>query len=163
MTNPAPAWQGPVITDSPIPRLLRARPAIVLERIARGGGATTWFHCHNQNQLDAIAAQLHPGSVVSFYFDDRIAYRHYTPQLHQQMLRIIAATGDLVVGQLAPDGLHIEVDYPATPNDLDEYTQTLGTHSHVYVGAFPGRDNDTTNAVTLTLPDLDGVTRAHPH
>jgi hypothetical protein len=163
MTKPAPAWQGRVITDSPVPRLLQTRPAIVLERIARGAGETQWYHCPDHAHLGAITTELRPGSVVSFYFDDRIAHRHYTPQLHQQMLDTIAHTRDVVVGQLALDGLHIEVDYIGTPGDLDEYTQTLGTHSQIYVGAFPARDNDDTNAVTLTLPDLDGITRAHPH
>jgi hypothetical protein len=28
---------------------------------------------------------------------------------------------------------------------------------------YPGRDNDGVNAVTLTLPDLDGTTRTHPY
>jgi hypothetical protein len=163
VSTPTPAWQGRIIIDSPVPRLLQDHPAIVLERIARGGGATSWYHCHDQNHLAAIIAELRPGSLVSFYFDDRIAYRRYTPQLHQQMLHTIAETGDVVVGQLTPDALHIDVHHPGSPGDLDEYTQTLGTHSRVYVGAFPAPDNDGIHAVTITLPDFDGITRTHPH
>jgi hypothetical protein len=58
------------------------------------------------------------------------------------------------------DGLRIEVDYPGY---LEEITRTLGNDSRIYVGSSPRRDNDGVNAVTLTLPDLDGITRAHPY
>lgn len=169
MTSPVPSWQGRVVTDSPVSRLLRTRQAVVLERIARGGGATDWYHCPDHAHLDAIITELRPGSVVSFYFDDRIALRLYTPELHQHMLQLMRSrrdagdSGEIVVGQLAADGLHIEVDYPSGPRDLEEFTQTLGAASRIYVGCFPGRDNDGVNAVTLTLPDLDGITRGHPH
>jgi hypothetical protein len=30
-------------------------------------------------------------------------------------------------------------------------------------GAFPGRDDDGERALTLPLPDADGVVRPHPH
>lgn len=169
MTSPVSSWQGRVVIDSPVPRLLRTRQAVVLERIARGGGATDWYHCPDHAHLDAITTELHPGSVVSFYFDDRIAHRLYTPWLHQQMLQLMRSlrdageTGEIVVGQLAADGLHIEVDFPSGPRDLEEFTRTLGADSQIYVGLFPGRDDDGVDAVTLTLPDLDGITRAHPH
>jgi hypothetical protein len=68
-------------------------------------------------------------------------------------------TGEIVVGRLAADGLHIEVDYPSGPGSLEEITRTLGTGCPIYVG----RDDDGVNAVTLTLPDRDGITRAHPY
>jgi hypothetical protein len=29
--------------------------------------------------------------------------------------------------------------------------------------AYPGRDNDGESAITLDLPDADGVVRRHPH
>lgn len=169
MTGPVPSWQGRVITGSPVPRLLRTRQAVVLERLARSAGATNWYHCPGRACLDAITTELSPGSLVSFYFDDRIARRLYTPGLHQQMLRLMRSlreagdSGEIVVGQLAADGLHIEVDYPSGPESLEEITRTLGTRSRIYVGRYPGRDNDGVDAVTLTLPDLDGITRAHPY
>ena len=169
MTSPVPSWLGRVVTGSPVPRLLGTRHAVVLERLARSAGAANWYHCRDHAHLDAIIGELHPGSLVSFYFDDRIAYRLYTPGLHQQMLQLMRSlrdagdSGEIVVGQLAADGLRIEVDYPSGPGDLGEITRTLGTRSRIYVGRYPGRDNDGVNAVTLTLPGLDGVTRAHPY
>jgi hypothetical protein len=94
----------------PDPQLLTAQSAVVLQRIARGGAATTWYRGLNQAHLDAITAQLSPGSVVSFHLDDRIAYRRYTLQLHQQLLNLIGSlqglpgeTGEIVVGHLAAD------------------------------------------------------------
>lgn len=46
--------------------------AIVLERIACGAGATRWYFCRNEDALRAIETELSPGSVVSFFFDERI-------------------------------------------------------------------------------------------
>jgi hypothetical protein len=166
----SPWWQGRTITDSPIPQLLTARPAIVVERIARGGGRTEWYRCLHQTHLAAITAQLSPGSIVSFYFDQRIAHRRYTPDLHRQIIDLMdrlralpGETGEIVFGQLGDDELHIQVDFPAGAEDLDELTSTLGTHSWIYYGPFPARDNDGVNAITLTLPDNDGIVRRHPH
>ncbi len=169
MTRPDRPWQGRIITDSPVPRLLRTRQAVVLERLARGGGATNWYHCPDQRHLAAITADLHPGSLVSFYFDDRITHSRYTANVHSRMLQLMRSlrdagdSGEIVLGQLAADGLHIHVDYPSGPEYLDNITQTLGSHSRIYFGPYPAPDNDGINAVTLTLPDLDGITRAHPH
>jgi hypothetical protein len=167
---PVPTSHGRTIADSPIPQLLAARAAIVLERIARGGGATQWYRCLDQTDLDAITSRLSPGSVVSFYFDDRIACRRYTAELHQQMLELMntlrglpGETGEIVVGRLAADELHIEVDLPDGPESLDDLIALLGSHSSLYYGRYPGRDNDGIHAVTLTLPDHDGILRAHPH
>jgi hypothetical protein len=95
---------------------------------------------------------------VSIYFDDRITHCRYNPDVHERMLHLMRRQrelgdgGEIVVGQLAADELHINVDYPSSPGYLDEVTQALGTDSRIDFGRFPGRDNDDTNAVTLTLP-----------
>ena len=47
--------------------------------------------------------------------------------------------------------------------DLAEFMSTVAPTSQVLFGAFPNRDNDGTRALTVTLPDLDGVVRSHPH
>jgi hypothetical protein len=170
MTDPHPSWQGRAVIDSPVPRLLRARPAIVLERIARGAGATNWYRCVDHSHLAALTAELNPGSVVSFYFDDRITNCRYTPTVREQMLQLMHTlrevhgdSGEIVVGHLAADQLHITIDFPSGPESLDEFTQALGTDAWIYFGPFPAPDNDGISAVTLTLPDSDGITRSHPH
>jgi DNA-binding NarL/FixJ family response regulator len=51
--------------------LARRPPALVLERIARGGGATRWFLLRKLDDLSRLCDELQPGSSVSVYFDDR--------------------------------------------------------------------------------------------
>lgn len=137
--------------------------AVVLERIARGGGATRWFVCHDRGALDAIAARLSPGSVVSFYFDDRIDERRFEPGLRSEVERIVRETGEAILAQLGPDSLELEIEYVTALSEFDEYAETLGSDSTLFVGTFPARDNDGVNAITVTIPDRDGVVRAHPH
>jgi hypothetical protein len=64
---------------TPVGKLLETSGAVVLERIARGGGATNWYSCSGQSQLEMIEARLLPGSVVSFYFDERIRLGPLSP------------------------------------------------------------------------------------
>jgi len=67
-------------------------------------------------------------------------------------------TGEIVVGHHADDDLQIEVDFPSGPETLNEVTATLSPGSWIYYGRYPGRDNDGTEAVTITLPDAPGGT-----
>ena len=61
-----------VIDSTAAPDLLvRQAPAVVLERIARGGGTTNRFLLRTPNDLEALSNRPRPGSCVSFYFDDR--------------------------------------------------------------------------------------------
>jgi hypothetical protein len=161
----ASSQPGCPVIDERVYELLRVSPsgAIVLERIARGGGATRWFACRNRAQLQSVVAELLPGSCVSFYFDDRISCRPFTSQVNEEILRIIRETGDAVVGQAGLDGVHLDMEIIAGPIELREYTDILGSRSKLYFGAFPARDNDGRRAVTLVLPDADGVIRTHPH
>jgi hypothetical protein len=43
--------------------------------------------------------------------------------------------------------------------DFDGFTSLR----QVFYGVFPPMDNDGKDAVTVTLPDLDGVVRDHPY
>ena len=147
---------------SVVPRAYSA-PSIVLQRIARGGGATDWFVCTSEAHLHEIAAWLSPGSVVSFYFDDRIKLRRYSMQVRQEILRIAGEDRACVVGTLNEDGYSLSVDYVAGPSEMAEFEQDLQGQRDVYFGPFPGRDNDGKSAITVVLPDKDGVVRAHPH
>ena len=47
--------------------------------------------------------------------------------------------------------------------DLAEAIDSFDAKSRVFYGEFPGRDNDGVNAVTMTVPDTDGVIRNYPH
>lgn len=55
-----------------------------------------------------------------------VTHCRYTPDVHEQMLHLIrrqgehGESGEIVVGQLATDDLHINVDYPSSPEYFDE-------------------------------------------
>jgi hypothetical protein len=136
---------------------------VVLERIAYGAGLVNWYVCAGEQEFDVIVEELSPGSVVSFYFDDRIALRAYTPQLRAEMLATIDRTGDVQVGFMPIDGIHLSMEVVGHPLEVDEVADTIGSRSVLYCGAFPARDDDGVNAITVTMPDKDGVVRAHPH
>jgi len=164
MSNPS---FSPLVHDAlattPIPALLNANGAVVVERIARGGGATKWYYCEDRQGLKAVESELSPGSAVSFYFDNRIQNAFYSPTVQSVVEKIIGETGEAVIGVLGVDKLHIDVDFMAGPNDLAEFTSRLDSSKRVFFGAFPARDNDGTGAVTIILPDTDGIVRSHPH
>lgn len=162
-TNPFKPIVHAALALTPIIDRLAATSAVILERIARGGGATKWYYCVDRNHLQSVETQLSPGSAVSFYFDDRMRSDFYSTELKSRVETIIAETGEAVVGVLCEDGMHINVEIIAGLHELAEFVSTLGPTSRVFYGAFPARDNDGIRAVTVVLPDADGVVRAHPH
>lgn len=148
---------------TPISRRIKSTGSIVLERIAKGGGATIWYFCGNESDLKAISSHISPGSAVSFYFDSSIKNGEWSERIQISIRDIILKSGDAVVGVLNGDNLHIDMEVITGPGDLADYVSTLPSGSRVYYGAFPPRGNDGENAVTLDLPDADGVIRSHPH
>jgi hypothetical protein len=143
--------------------LLRAHDAVVLERIAFGGGATNWFYCRDADHLARIEADLSPGSVVSFYFDGRIRDTRNAPAHKPEMERIITETGDVVIGFLRDDGHILDVEFVDNTHRLIEIINDLSSTTRVFYGQFPARDSDGVSAVTVVLPDADGTVRDHPH
>ncbi len=137
--------------------------AVVLERLTRAAGATRWYRVDELADLDRLASRLSPGSCVSFYFDERLAHRRYDPQVAQAILEVAAADGEAVVGAFATDGFEIDMDFIADSSELEQYARALAPGSMVFFGRFPGRDSDGDRAITLDLPDGDGIVRAHPH
>jgi hypothetical protein len=147
------------------PQLVVDAPAgaVVLERIARGAGATRWFRVGDERDLEQLAGRLSPGSAVSFYFDGRLASRVYDLSVGRRLLAIAAQDGDAVIGRLGDDQFEINVEFVSGPAELEEYASELPSGAEVIYGRFPGRDNDGLRAVTIDLPDRDGVVRPHPH
>ena len=137
-------------------------PAIVLERIARGGGATDWYVLREPGDIDALAARLKPGSCVSFYFDGRLTLGQLDGGARASVLAIAKRDGEAVIGATRSGEIGIEVDFPSSEAEVDEFV-TDHPDSTLMFGAFPGRDDDGERAITLTLPDADGVVRPHPH
>lgn len=143
-------------------RLLRSH-AVVLERIARGAGATRWYWLEGVADVDRLVGWLAPGSVVSFYFDGRIGRASSAAELRARCLEIVAASGGAVVGRLGVDGLEIRVEDVAGDASLSEFMADVDSDDVLFVGAFPAADDDGTDAITLVVPDADGIVRGHPH
>jgi hypothetical protein len=139
------------------------RNVVVLERLARSAGSTNWYVIRADTQLDDLAAKVSPGSSISLYFDRRVAHHPYDEERVREILEIARRDRDAVVGRLSPDGMTLEVDFVSNREELDEFTQWLSPGEDIYFGAFPGRDDDGVNSVTIDLPDTDGVVRQHPH
>jgi hypothetical protein len=153
------------IAKADVPQVLSSSPrgAVVLERVARGAGATNWFTVRTPQDLIGVASAFSPGSAVSFYFDERFHWHAYDGTIATEILAIAERDGDAVVGRLAADGISVEVEYVASETELNEFVMTLRSGEEVLVGAFPARDNDGERAITVDLPDRDGIVRAHPH
>lgn len=152
------------IEATAVPELLgRPNGAVVLERIARGAGATRWYRLRDFEQLRSLTKRLSPGSSVSFYFDDRVRAQEYGGEVREGILRIAESDGDAVVGTLKADAIELDVEFIAGPSELEEYAESLTPGARVFYGPFPARDNDGEFAVTFDLPDSDGIVRQHPH
>lgn len=151
------------IAATPVRELVAAREAVVLERIARGAGATNWYYCRSAEQLDVVIERLRPGSVVSFYFDGRVGKISDIASLARRVEDVVASSRECVVAALAVGESRLSVDFVNGLQDLSEFLEDHSSSSVFFAGEFPGRDNDGYNAVTFTVPDEDGVVRGHPH
>lgn len=146
-----------------IPALLEKGNAVVLERLAYGAGSTNWYYCHDQFQLRTVADYLSPGSVVSFYFDGRIQCSMHLPQVSSIVQNMIAQTGEAIVGVLNGDGVHVDIEIITGNDELKAFASGVAPGSRMFYGVFPARDNDGIRAVTVTLPDKNGIVRHFPH
>ena len=164
-TVPYSAYAARAIRGSAAERLLISSPreVVVLERLARSAGSTNWYVIQDREQLDDLATKVSPGSTISFYFDGRVARRRNDELSTREIIQIATRHRDAVVGRMGPDGMTLVVDFVSNEEELDDFTKGLKDGGDLFFGAFPGRDNDGTNAVTFDLPDADGIVRAHPH
>lgn len=153
----------PIGLEALVGSQLRDRPAVVLERIARGGGATNWWYLRRPPDLDEVLSRVRPGSVVSFYFDGRMPVLPLDEETPQQIGAILDRAGECVVGWVVPGTAAVEVDFLTTRAEVAEFICSAPADAELLFGPFPARDNDGVNAFTVTLPDADGVVRAHPH
>lgn len=136
---------------------------MVLERIARGAGSTRWYRVTKTSDLESLYKRLAPASIVSFYFDERFASIEWGDEAIVRVLDLVAARGEAVVGSLCADDLELSVQFVAGANELNEFAEGLVLGAQLFVGEFPAADNDGYDAVTVALPDRDGVVRGHPH
>ena len=137
--------------------------AIILERVARGGGETHWFVCKSAADLDAIVRRLRPGSALTFYFDNRLRIESAGDSLSTRIAEEFHRHRNCVVGLVSDGELEVAVEFLETPEELQECVRSMQVGTNVFYGAFPRWDDDYDNAITVYLPDEDGITRRHPH
>lgn len=115
--------------------------------------------------LTALCRRLRPGSWVSFYFDSRIAKVTFDASARAALQAWAQRDIDAVLLTIVPDDF--ELDYWTIGGEQDladlESDGDLNAGEEVYIGRYPGPDNDGTNAITIVLPDEDGVVRNHPY
>lgn len=135
------------------------RSAVVLERLARGGGATNWYYCPDDLAIEAAAQMWRPGSELRFVFDGRLGPSTWTSGVAEQLLSIAPRRGDALFGVLDGDGPAIQMTLVCEQLDLQ--------HANVGMPAFfgefpPASEGD--HIVSVVLPDCDGVVRSwHPY
>jgi len=137
---------------TPIGDRLGTTGAVILERVAKAGGATRWYYCPDKSQLGAVEERLSPGSTVSFYFDGRIRSALYSPEVKSNIEGIIIEESEAVIGRLRDDGLQIQVEIVSNLDEIDDFGSTINPTSRVFYGAVPATDNDGVRAVTVVLP-----------
>jgi hypothetical protein len=145
-----------------IDRRVALSPAIVVERLARGGGATNWYAIAGSYQLDEFVSLVRPGSRVSFYFDDRLRWMALDDAAITVATEAIASTGDVVIAHRQAGTTLLRAAIVSGPVELAEHARASEREA-VLVGRFPAPDNDGVSAFTIDLPDFDGVVRRHPH
>jgi hypothetical protein len=136
---PFPALALDALRATAVPQLLVEAPAgaVVLERIARGAGATRWFRLGDERDLEQLAGRLSPGSSVSFYFNGRLLSSIFDSSVGGALLAIAAQDGDAVIGRLGDDQFEINVDFVAGPAELEEYASELPSGAEVIYGPVP--------------------------
>jgi hypothetical protein len=148
---------------TPAARLLAGtQPAVALERIARGAGATRWYLLRAPADLGTLTLRVRPGSRVSFYFDNRFLIGEFDDPARQSVVGIIEREGEAVIAAVPPSEIEAEVEFPSSAMEADEFARHH-RQATIVVGAFPAADDDRVNAITVVLPDADGVVRPHPH
>ena len=161
-TRGYPKLARAAIERTQVPGRLAEQPAVVLERIARGAGATRWYLVERAEHLDLLAKELTPGSDLRFYFDGRIAEGTIDDDATKAILVIAAEAGDAVVAA-STGGLELRVDFVSNRDELAVFVADVPTDARLFFGRFPGRDNDGVAAISMILPDNDGIVRGHPY
>ena len=133
----------------------------MVERLARGGGATRWFACRSLKEIEQILPEFRSGSRVGFFFDDRIRRLRYSETLEQTIWAELADGGEVFLGREMPSSLELDVEH-LDLTDCEESLAHIPKGEAVYLGAFPSFDDDGVSCVVFTPPDSDGIVRPQP-
>lgn len=136
---------------------------VILERLARGGGATRWFFITSLPALEQAISLFRGGSSVSFYFSTHLHVENDTESSRQEMYDEIVRHGELVLGYPSPVDPEFETTIISGPSELTEFLMLHPAGALTVWGQWPHRENNGTSAITVNLVDADGTLRKHPH
>jgi len=142
------------------PLIAAAGQVLVLERVARGGGATRWFCCHTALEVEQVLRRCRPGSRVVFLFDDRIRREPLSEAVGTEIWDLAVSIGEVLVGTQRPADPEVDMAL-LDQRELSEYIAALRPGEPVFFGSFPATE-DGPAAITFTPPDPDGVVRPQP-
>ena len=138
--------------------------ALVLEKVARGAGQTSWFLLTHTSHVDKAMAASRGGSALLLYIDPQFAIEgSASPDLLSAVQGLLTAirVPDQALVALAPrpDSPVCEYDFPTSLGDVREwFDDRPGTR--VLLRKYPALDEEDAEAI---VPDADGVARAYPH
>jgi hypothetical protein len=139
------------------------REIVILERLARGGGAAKWYFVRSQDELVHVLDLFRGGSCVSFYFANQLRVEADVDSARQRMFDEITSAGELVIGYPSEGETELSMQIISGPAELSDSLMFHPEGSIVVWGQWPGRDNDGDDGITLNLVDEDGLLRPHPH
>lgn len=135
---------------------------VVLERLARGAGATDWFLAKSQQDVRRIFGMLKPGSRVMFYFGGPLRVEPLSETVIGAMFEAVGVDSELVIGTpRMMEPLILDATLVFGPSELADYLIQPRPAGDVVWGVFPGAEES--DAVTVVLVDNDGTSRPHPH
>jgi hypothetical protein len=139
------------------------RQVVILERLARAGGAARWFFGTSLATLDQVFDLLRGGSSVSFYFSRCLHVQTDHEQSRQDMFDEVTQYGEVVLGYPSRDNPEFDMAIISGPSELTEFLMHHPEGALAVWGQWPPRGNDGHDVITIDLVDADGVRRSHPH
>lgn len=136
---------------------------VILERLARSGGAAKWFLARCRSEIEQLFDALRGGSCVTFYFANYLHVETDNAAARQRMFEEITSHGELILGYPITGSVEFTVEIISGPSELSEFLMLRPEGALAVWGSWPPRANDGQNGITANLVDADGILRPHPH
>jgi len=94
--------------------------AVVLERLAHGGGSTNWYLARTEADLMAIADVLAGGSRITLFIDEQLFVGHDSEAQRLRMFDAAAGSREVLVGYPVSGEVGLQVELPTGSSELAE-------------------------------------------
>jgi hypothetical protein len=139
------------------------REIVILERMARGGGATRWFFVQSLAELLLVFDTLRGGSSVSFFFAGHLHVEIDAEDARGRIFDEMALEKELVLGYPSTGSIEVAMELVSGPGELAEQLMHHPEGNLMIWGKWPARPDDGRDGITINLVDVDGILRSHPH